>query len=304
VTRFIYIADTHLGATEGGYHQQPRYAKQIPTLLNALDGWIQAQGDIAFVLHGGDMVDQATPTTLSAAREAFLLSVPEYLCLGNHDLTAPDAATLWLREAPEFFPDQQLTYSLTLPDCVIHVVPTQWCATPFFWEEEQTPHFLTEQLAYLTAALDCHPDRRHLLCTHSEVLGVPPGQTGFAETRHAPLPAFTHMILDLTPTYPHLCGVLSGHNHINTHSVRGNTHLVTVSALTETPFEFKVFTVTAAEFTMETVNLLPVVEFKAAYNFDKTYYRGGTRIARLVGDGTYQVTFCKGGGYVDLRYRR
>ncbi len=274
MTRFVYIADTHLGITEGGYHQQPRYAKQIPTLLNALDGWIQAQGNIAFVLHGGDMVDQATPATVLAAREAFRLSVPVYLCLGNHDLTAPDAGALWLQEAPAFFPDQRLTYSLTLPDCIIHVVPTQWCATPFFWEEEQTPHFLAEQHTFLTTALDHYLDRRHFLCTHSEALGVPPEQTGFAETLHAPLPAFTQMILDLTQTYPHLCGVLSGHNHINTHSVRDNTHLVTVSALTETPFEFKVFTVTAAEFTMETINLLSVVNFQAAYNFDKTYVQG------------------------------
>lgn len=274
MTRFVYIADTHLGATEDGYHQQPRYAERLPTLLIALGAWIQAQGDIAFVLHGGDMVDQATSTTLSAAREMFRLSIPVYLCLGNHDLTVPDAVTLWLREAPGFFPDQRLTYSLTLPDCVIHVVPTQWCATPFFWVEEQTPHFLAEQRAYLATALECHTDRRHLLCTHSEVLGVSPEQTGLAEPIHAPLPAFTQMIFALTRTYPQLCGVLSAHNHINTHSVQGNADLITVSALTETPFEFKVFTVTATEFTMETVNLLPVVEFKAAYNFDKTYVQG------------------------------
>jgi len=274
MTRFVYIADTHLGATENGYHQQPRYTEQLPALLTALDAWIQTQGDIAFVLHGGDMVDQVTPATLHAARAAFRLSVPVYLCLGNHDLTTPDAATLWLREAPEFFPAQRLTYSLTLPDCGIHVVPTQWCATPFFWEEEQTPHFLDEQCAYLTTALERHPDRWHLLCTHSEVLGVPPEQTGLAEPIHAPLPAFTQMILDLTRTYPQLGGMLSAHNHINTHSVHGNAHLITVSALTETPFEFKVFTVTATEITMETVNLLPAVEFKAAYDFDKTYVQG------------------------------
>ncbi len=274
MTRFVYIADTHLCATENGYHQQPRYAERLPALLAALDAWIQTQGDIAFVLHGGDMVDQATPTALRAARELFRLSVPVYLCLGNHDLTVPDAATLWLTEAPVFFPDQRLTYSLTLPDCVIHVVPTQWCATPFFWEEEQTPHFLEEQCAYLTKAWEYHPDRRHLLCTHSEVLGVPPEQTGLAEPIHTPFPAFTQMILDLTRTYPQLVGVLSAHTHINTHSVQGNAHMITVSALTETPFEFKVLTVTTTELTMETVNLLPAVEFKAAYNFDKTYVQG------------------------------
>lgn len=274
MTRFVYIADTHLGATENGYHQQPRYATQLPALLVALDAWIQTQGDIAFVLHGGDMVDQATPTALRTAKEVFQLSVPVYLCLGNHDLTVPDAATLWLTEAPVFFPDQRLTYSLTLPDCVIHVVPTQWCATPFFWEEEQTPHFLEEQCAYLAKALECYPGRRHLLCTHSEVLGVPPEQTGLTEPIHTPLPAFTRMILDLTRTYPQLGGMLSAHNRINTHSMQGNAHLITVSALTETPFEFKVFTVTATPFTMETVNLLPAVEFKAVYNFDKTYVQG------------------------------
>ena len=59
-------------------------------MLECLDKWIQSHPGIDFVLHGGDMVDLATVENIRAARDLFSLSVPVYLCLGNHDMT--DAA--------------------------------------------------------------------------------------------------------------------------------------------------------------------------------------------------------------------
>jgi len=47
---------------------------------------------IDFILHGGDMIDSTTEDHIVAATNAFDLAVPVYLCLGNHDLTTPDAA--------------------------------------------------------------------------------------------------------------------------------------------------------------------------------------------------------------------
>lgn len=36
VTRFIYIADTHLGANPAGYQQQKAYPEKLPDILSAL----------------------------------------------------------------------------------------------------------------------------------------------------------------------------------------------------------------------------------------------------------------------------
>ena len=103
MTKFIYIADSHVGAGDTGYYQQPRYADRLPELVALLDAWIQQDSGIDFVLHGGDMVDAASVENIRAARAMFQLSVPVYLCLGNHDLTGENAFDLWLAEAPAFF---------------------------------------------------------------------------------------------------------------------------------------------------------------------------------------------------------
>ena len=63
---------------------------------------------------------------------------------------------------------------------MLHVVPTQWCDRPYLWEQEQRPHFLREHLMHLKRALAARPEALHLLCTHGEVLGVPPDQVGHA----------------------------------------------------------------------------------------------------------------------------
>lgn len=68
---------------------------------------------------------------------------------------------------------------------------------------------------------------------------------------------------------------LGAHTHMNLHVCEGKTHLTTVSAFTETPFEFKVVEVKengAGE--MKTVNLASEVSFVTRYDFGKTYVQG------------------------------
>ena len=48
---------------------------------------MDAHGPVDFVLHGGDMIDSTREEHIDRAAEMFRLSVPVYLCLGNHDLT-------------------------------------------------------------------------------------------------------------------------------------------------------------------------------------------------------------------------
>lgn len=204
----------------------------------------------------------------------FRLSVPVYLALGNHDVTRRDAAEFWLTEARRLFPDGGFVTTLKGDGWMLHVIPTQWCETPYLWEQAQHPHFLPEHLARLEQALAAHPDTVHLLCTHGEVLAVPPEQVGSRDAYHAPLPSYTETVTDLLRRYPQLRGVLGGHNHINTHGVVRQAHLVTGSAFVETPFEFKVVDVNRDGWSMRTVALLPEVEFRAAYDWERTFVQG------------------------------
>lgn len=260
MTRFLYIADTHLGAVQGqGYCQQPRYAQRLPALLDALTRWMEARPEleISFVLHGGDMVDSVDPGALRQAGEVFRLPVPVCLSLGNHDLTSRDAVELWRTVVPCLFPQGRLAFTLECDGWMVHSVPTQWCDEHYYWEEAQQPHLSVEDLAWLEAALAAHPDMAHLVCTHGAFVGVPTAQTGFDTAYHVPPVAWTATLLRLIRCYPQLKVVFGGHTHINSHVRITQAHLVTASAFVETPFEFKLVEVTPERFTLETVSLLP-----------------------------------------------
>jgi len=277
MTRFVFLTDTHLGAVDGvGYIQQPRYADRLGELLSLLDSWIARQDGppIDFVLHGGDMLDTVNEANLASACRTFDLSVPVYLALGNHDLTEPSSDAMWLSKAPGFFPGGRPAYSLSGPGWMLHVLPTQWCDIPYTWTSEQRPHFLPEHLADLEVGLQAYPDRAHLICTHGEVLPVPAAQIGRPEPDHPPLQSYHDAIADLVARHPQVRAILGGHNHINTYGTVGEAHAVTASAFTETPFEIKVFDVQADHISMTTVSLLPLVSFRAGYNWDKTFVQG------------------------------
>lgn len=277
MARFVYITDTHYGANPVIYQQQQAYPEMLEELIALLDSWIVRDGEIDFVLHGGDLVDSASRDNVRAARKLLQLSVPVYLCLGNHDLTDPDALAIWLAEAPELFPNRNPNYSLETEDCLVHVVPNQWCETPYYWQLEQKPHFTPDQVDALREKLTISPNAVHVLCTHSPVLGVPGEQTGFDGTYHDPDEAFTRRVSEIVSQHQHVRCVLGGHSHINTCVERGSTHFVTGSAFVETPFEFKLFEIGPGSVRMCTLSLALQVSFKAEYNYDKTYVQGRSR---------------------------
>ena len=177
MTRFIYIADTHLGAIPMGYQQQQGYTEKLPDLLRAMEEWISAAGDIDFILHGGDMVDAATETNIQTAAALFRLSVPVYLCLGNHDLTHERSLDMWMDLAPHFFPQQAPEYSIETADCLVHVVPNHWGEVPYLWKDRQEAHFSADQLNQLESALTRRPEAAHFISTHSPARGFIPGRS-------------------------------------------------------------------------------------------------------------------------------
>lgn len=276
MTRFVYIADSHIGAEEQGYHQQIRYAEYLAELLRYLDVWIQDQ-NIDFVLHGGDVVDHVSMHSIQTARTWLNLSVPVYVCLGNHDLTHPEAAEMWLKEASDFFPGGSLEFSITLDGTIIFVMPNHWCETPYYWDlKEQSPHFKQDQMRKWEEMTTFAADRNVILCTHNEVAAVPISQTGFAEAYHIPSSHFVKTVMTLIHQYPNMRCILSGHNHINTCQTLNKTAVgaVTVSAFAEVPFEFKVIDVNPGQITMRTESLIRLCDFKTDYNYNKTFVQG------------------------------
>lgn len=274
MTRFIYLCDSHLAATAPAYTQQPAYFDRQAELLHLLDQWIRRDGGIDFVLHGGDMIHATHLNTLQQAAELFQLSVPVYLCLGNHDLTEPQAHHWWLEHAPAFFPHGTVDYTWVTEDCALHVFPNQWGELPYYWGERQDAAFLPEQQHQLARALTEHPDRLHILSTHAPSRGLPPAQTGFDTPYHGAPLSFEAEINACTNRCHDLRLVLSAHSHLTMHRHEAGTHYVSCSSFVEAPFEFKLIEVEANQLSMATHSLAHQVSFRWRYDFSKTYVQG------------------------------
>lgn len=277
MTRFVYMADTHWGTHEMGYQMQRGCPTELPRILDALEKWMADGDGVDFVLHGGDMVDRGDDGIIAEAPELFDLSVPVYLCLGNHDLTEAASADRWAQLASGFFGQGGVDYAIETEDCVVHVAPNQWGPSPYHWQEEQEPHFLEHQLERLGKRLEARADSVHIIATHSPVRGVPEAQTGYSEPFHAPPSRFTSQVADLCGRYEQIRCVLGAHSHVNMSVETDGVHYVTASSLVEAPFEFKLFEIGEDGMAMTTVSLLNRVGFDVVYDFDRTFVQGRER---------------------------
>jgi DNA repair exonuclease SbcCD nuclease subunit len=274
MTRFLYVADTHLGASPMGYQQQPGYPDRTREIVAAVRSFIRSKGDVDFVLHGGDMVDAATAGNIREAHDVFDVGVPVYLCVGNHDLTERDAVRRWLEAAPRFFPGGEPAYTVATPDCRIHVVPNHWGDERYYWGESLRARLSADQVAFLEEALAVSPRRPHVILTHSPVHGLPVEQTGFAEPHHAPDTSFTGHVTALVAAKSSVRCVLGAHTHMNMCVERGGVMYVTVSALVETPFEMKLFEVGPDSMNMSTVSLGALGAVDGEYDEARAYVQG------------------------------
>lgn len=276
-SEFIYLADTHLGADPVGYYQQYAYNKNFPEIIQSLKKWIIDNGNIEFILHGGDIIDKVSETNINLAKKTFLdLSAPVYLCLGNHDLTETNSLDTWLDGAENFFKENEPCYCLEYDNYAVHVMPSHWCQLPYYWNmEQQNVDFSDEQIQNLEKNLLKYSDKKiQILLTHSPVFGLPVEQTGFSEPYHETGEKYTDTILGIVERHNSLKIVLGAHNHMNMHLKHSDAHFVTASAFSETPFEFKHFKINNNGISMSTVSLLENINFKTDYDFNKTYVQG------------------------------
>jgi DNA repair exonuclease SbcCD nuclease subunit len=274
MTKFIYLADSHYGSNPPGYQQQHACPERLPEIIDTLKKYI-ANENIDFVLHGGDLIDFTSEENIRGGADLFdALNVPVYLCLGNHDLTTPDALSQWIRFAPQLFPDGKPEFSILHEDCALHVAPNHWGDYSYYWNVDQRMSFYSAQQEFLETALSANTMRPHILLTHGPTFGLPPQQTGFDEEYHAPNKEFTQIMIDIAARHPHLRCVLGAHNHLNMCRHHNETYFVTTSAFVETPFEVKLFEVTREAVSMATITLGNRMSEKNDYDFDKTFVQG------------------------------
>lgn len=272
--KFIYLADTHFGGQDNyGYRQQNRYLVHQRELIERLNDWIEADGGIDFVLHGGDMAEAGTQENIELSAELFSgIRLPVHLALGNHDLTEPDSLPLWLRHAPRFFPGGKPDFTVKHGPAELDVLSVHWGSVPYLWkvEEPQIPYFDAEQ----SAQLEHDSGSIRVIVSHAPPCGMSGEQCGMGKELHPPKGNFSEVVRDfIRRRNPVL--FLGAHTHMNLCVREGRAHLVTVSAFTETPFDFKVFEIgDGGAVGMKTVNLASEVSFPTRYDFGKTYVQG------------------------------
>ena len=276
MSSFIYVTDSHIGADPIGYHQQPSYVKRISEIIDVLEKWLRKHRDVDFVLHGGDLVDEMSDAIIDVATELFnRLSVPTYLCLGNHDLSEENAIAHWMDRGASFFPEGTPCYTIVEKKYALHVIPSHWCDSPYFWDRKvQNANFTTEQLEQLESNLLANADKIQVLATHNPVFGLPMTQTGFEQPHHPPDKMFTEAMTQIVKRHPSLKVVLGAHNHMNMNFSHSGVNYVTASSLTESPFDFKYFQVDDLAISMSTISLSGDVEFTVEYDFEKTFVQG------------------------------
>jgi len=113
--QFTFISDTHVrrdGREEWmnqkmGEASAPELARTLTSLANE---------GMSFVIHGGDLTENATRDQFLLIRDVFAAQpLPVYACLGNHDRYLPASRIDALELLASHFPDGALDYAFILP---------------------------------------------------------------------------------------------------------------------------------------------------------------------------------------------
>ena len=268
--KFLLISDSHLGNPTPGYHHQSVLPEPEP-LFQALAEFV-SENQIDFIFHAGDIIDDGSPEQFSGAVALLKkLPCPVYATPGNHDLMHKNSIQWMVENMPDQFPEGKADYFLIRDGIRFNFLTTNWCSIPAFWDGTHLDScFHPEQLRLLD---DGPQDLPGILITHSPVCGLPTAQTGFPRIFHAPPSGFEQQISELTKK-KNIRLILGGHNHLNLAVKKENYYAVTVSALREMPFEFKLFELNGTHLKMQTCSLDQCSGIHLPYDFNKTHVQG------------------------------
>lgn len=271
--KFIIVADIHFGSpNNSGFSMQNKYTEQAPEILRALSRAAVEQG-AEFIIHAGDMITEGTADEIRrAAALCGSLDVPFYHVLGNHDCIPEDFEALWLKLGACFFPEGTLETTLIRDGLRIDLLNNRWggdsgrytVGGPFCSRLEQ------KQFDRLRAGDQTLP---RVIVFHSQIRPAYPRQTGLAGNIHAPTDGFdevgTRIIAEFRPLL-----IAGGHNHLNVLEKIGPTYAMTVSSLTEAPFEYKLLEFKDGHLSMRTCSLRDRVPFPFRYDPARKFVQG------------------------------
>jgi DNA repair exonuclease SbcCD nuclease subunit len=250
------------------------HAKEI---FCAIDRLVR-QENADMVISGGDLTDNGSAEEISMVVELAKenLSVPLYLALGNHDCMQEDCTGVWLKNAPEFFPDGKADTTIIRDGVRVDILSLLWGREDRTWHHSEGAftRLSDEQYELLRKG---EQDLPRILVMHCQLAPARPEQTGLEEDLMAPENNFAAAGKALINEF-HPKLVLSGHIHINLLDQIDGTFAAAVSSTAETPFDCKVVEITEKKVTMRTVPLAPELGFEPEYWEERKYVQGDKNI--------------------------
>ena len=271
--KFILVADIHFGSpNDYGFSMQCKYTAQAPEILGALSG-AAVEAGAEFIIHAGDMITFGTAEEVRRSADCCSrLAVPFYTVLGNHDCLAEDYEAQWLTEGASFFPEGTLETTFVRGGLRFDLITNSWGRNSGRYRREEG--FITgldsKQFARLRAGDQTLP--RIIVC-HSQIRPAYPRQTGKEQNIHSPFNGFDKVGDRLIEEFRPLV-IAGGHNHLNICETLGPTRALTVSSLTEAPFEYKLFEFADDRLTMRTCSLGDRVPFPFRYDPERKFVQG------------------------------
>ena len=271
--KFIIVADIHFGSlNKQGFSMQTKYTEQAPEILRALGEAAVEQG-AEFIIHAGDMVTYGTAEEISTAAACCgSLPVPFYTVLGNHDCILENFEELWLTHGAGFFPEGTLGTTFICGGLRFDLLTNRWGENSPLYEQDKGFFTRLEQPEFerLRAGDQTLP---RVIVFHSQIRPAYPRQTGKAGDIHAPSNGFEHVGDEIIREF-HPLLIAGGHNHINVLEKLDSTYAMTVSSLSEAPFEYKLLEYTDGKLSMQTCSLGDRVPFPFEYDPEKKFVQG------------------------------
>jgi hypothetical protein len=254
--RFAFITDTHIGCDADGWHMQPRYLGRDDGMYDGLAQWLRDR-DVAFVVHGGDVVDQGTQPQIDRACQLFSrLRVPVYACLGNHDLAQADSIDRW-RACDVLMPGGRDCYAVDAGAATIVLATHHWHPDhDYRWIHDgpQQPRVDARQRRAI-GELMRDAARPVIAVTHAPLNDVPGSQRNDDEPYHPPHAPYLESWRSLAAEHANLKLVLAGHNHAHSDHDHGSLITTTTPAFNEPPAQVRLITITPRAIDVRTVSL-------------------------------------------------